>query len=424
MKEELLYFIWQLQYFDKQSLITTDYQPLQILSQGIRNEHSGPDFEQARIRLEPMEWIGSVEIHVRASDWDAHGHQHDEAYNRVVLHVVWQQDKKVLRQDGTLIPTLTLSNRVSAKVLQVYERLIFTPPAQQDIACAFHLPRVNNLVKLSMLEKTAVARLERKSQEILNRLKSNRGDWGETAYQTLFRSFGFRVNTDPLEQLSQSLPRSLVAHYQYNFTNLVALLLGQAGLLHEKDIPVEWQQQYKFLQKKHPLDPPALSRSQWRFFRTRPANFPTVRIIQLAKVLATYAANLSPLFRGQTLPEYYALFDTAARKYQDPTPVLGRESMHQILINAVIPYQFAYGMYLHEQPWKDQALSLLQAIPAEKNQVVSKYRKYGYSVATAFDTQAVLELHHQFCQPKKCLSCTIGGSIVKNSKIFVTSVSH
>ena len=424
MKEELLYFIWQLQYFDKRSIKTTHGEPLQVLAQGTRNEHSGPDFDQARLYVGGIEWVGSVEIHVDASDWNTHGHQHDEAYNRVVLHVVWRENQTVYRQDGTPIPTLTLKGLVSENILQNYRHLVFEASARQAIPCASQLPYVDDITKLSMVEKAAVLRLARKSQEIETRLKKNRGDWSITAYQMLVKSFGFQVNADSFEQLSYAVPLALVTRYQRDVGALVALLLGQAGLLDDKGWPGAWRETYQFLRAKHRLSGSALARSQWRFFRTRPANFPTVRTIQLARLLASHPGDITRLFACLPPEQHVALFKGAGKEPLATIPAMGEESIHTLVINAVVPYQFAYGNFFGEQRWKDHALSLLQALPSEKNQLVNKYRRYGYPLKSAFDTQGVLELHHSFCEKKQCLSCAIGGSIVKNNKLVVTSAPH
>ena len=371
-----------------------------------------------------MEWVGSVEIHLDASDWEVHGHQRDPAYNGVILHVVWHADRIVYRQDGTPMPTLVLKNRVAPSVIDNYRQLVFHTPDQQDIACATLLPEVNEIQKLTMLDKAAALRLERKSQEILDRLDKNRGDWSVTAYQTLFQSFGFRVNQAPFEQLSRAAPPSLLAKYQQDFTSVVALLVGQAGLLENEAWPKQWQETYEFLRIKHQLQGSALARSQWRFFRTRPANFPTVRIVQLAAILVGYPAGLAPLFEPKSVPKLLALIKETQRALPELIPAIGRESVHKILINAVIPYQFAYGSFYKEQSRRDHALTLLQALPAENNRLVKKYRNYGYPLASALDTQAVLELHQSFCKPKRCLSCAIGGSIVKTDNLFATTVSR
>lgn len=424
MREELLYFVWILQHFDKQAITTEDGRALTVINTGVRNAHSGPDFASARIKLAEMDWVGSVEIHLNASDWNIHGHQRDPAYNGVILHVVWHNDQVVYRQDGTPMPTLVLENRVAPAVIESYRQLVFQAPDQQDIACVSHLSEVSQVQKLTMLDKTVALRLERKAQEILDRLEKNRGDWSATAYQTLFQSFGFRVNQAPFEQLSRAVPLSLLTKYQHDFSSVVALLLGQADLLENEEWPDQWHETYEFLKTKHQIEGSALARSQWRFFRTRPANFPTVRIVQLAAILVTYRSRLAPLFEPGSVPDFYSLVKETQQILPEFTPAIGQESIHKILINAVIPYQFAYGNFYREQLRKDHALTLLQALSAENNHLVSKYRKYGFPITSALDTQAVLELHQSFCKPKRCLSCAIGVSIVKTNHLSVASGSH
>ena len=424
VREELLYFVWMLQYFDKRALCTEDGHLVTIVGPGVRNAHSGPDFANARIKISEMEWVGSVEIHLNASDWNVHGHQTDPAYNGVVLHVVWHADQVVYRQDGSAMPTLVLQNRVSSSVIDKYRHLVFHTPDQHDIPCSSLLPKVDEIKKLAMLDKAATLRLGRKSQEIRQRLDKNQGDWSATAYQTLFQSFGFRVNQAPFEQLSRAVPPALLAKYRHDFPSVVALLLGQAGLIEDERWPREWHETYEFLRAKHQLMGSALTRSQWRFFRTRPANFPTVRVVQLAAVLTGTPPGLGWLFEPESVQKHQTLIRDTQQQLPEFAPPLGRDSIRKIMINAVIPYQFAYGNFFGQQAVKDHALSLLQALPAEENHLVRKYRSYGYSLSSALDTQAVLELHRSFCKPKRCLSCTIGGSIVKPSNSFVTSGAH
>ncbi len=397
-------------------------QPLTIVRPGQRNTNSGPDFSDARIRVGEINWVGSVEIHVKASDWNAHQHQYDEAYNRVVLHVVWENDRPVYRADHTLIPTLELKSRVSPTLLQNYRHLVFQGPDQQDIPCAALLPQVDPLKKVSMLDRAAVLRLSRKSEDVRRLLDKNRGDWANTAYQMLLRSFGFGVNTAALEQLGYALPWSLLMKYQHDFDATVALLLGQAGLLVKGEWPAAWQDTYRFLSSKHQLKP--LRRSQWQFFRTRPANFPTVRVVQLAAVLTASTHRIEDLFALRTRSEYLTVFRQGNRYLADNTPTLGEGSIDKLLINAVVPYRFAQAEQLHQQHEKDQVLTLLQSVPAEKNRLVSKYKAYGFVLQSAFDTQAVLELDRTFCQAKRCLSCAIGTSIIKDQEIFVSSETH
>ena len=108
MNEYFLHYIWQYQYFDKCDLMTTSGEPVSIFVPGIRNNHSGPDFFNAKIRIGKMDWVGNVEIHIDSSGWTAHHHDVDSAYENVILHVVWKEDKKIARKDHSELPTIEL----------------------------------------------------------------------------------------------------------------------------------------------------------------------------------------------------------------------------------------------------------------------------------------------------------------------------
>ncbi|HZX75280.1 MAG TPA: DUF2851 family protein [Cyclobacteriaceae bacterium] len=91
MNESFLHYIWQLQYFDKKDLRTTDGEAITITAPGKGNTNAGPDFLTAKIRIGDIDWAGSVEIHTNASAWMSHGHDEDSAYDNVILHVVWKK---------------------------------------------------------------------------------------------------------------------------------------------------------------------------------------------------------------------------------------------------------------------------------------------------------------------------------------------
>ncbi|HPW62239.1 MAG TPA: DUF2851 family protein, partial [Cyclobacteriaceae bacterium] len=112
MNESLLHYLWQFQYFDKRDLKTTVGETLNILKPGILNSDSGPDFSQVKVKIGDIDWVGNVEIHVQSSGWYEHKHDQDHAYEIVVLHVVWEENKPVYRNDSTRIPTLQLKDRV------------------------------------------------------------------------------------------------------------------------------------------------------------------------------------------------------------------------------------------------------------------------------------------------------------------------
>jgi hypothetical protein len=98
-------------------LKTIEGDEVRVFHPGNYNSNAGPDFLESKIKIGALEWIGSVEIHIKSSDYNNHQHQVDQAYNNVVLHVVWHNDKEVRREDGTIMPTIELRARVDENLV-------------------------------------------------------------------------------------------------------------------------------------------------------------------------------------------------------------------------------------------------------------------------------------------------------------------
>ncbi len=423
MNESFLHYLWQFQYFDKNDLRSAEGEPISILKAGFLNSNSGPDFSEAKIKIGGIEWAGAVEIHIKSSDWQAHHHETDAAYENVVLHVVWDNDKPVIRKDKTVIPTLELKNRVDVSLLKEYKKLINSPGA---IACEKSFPHVENLVKLSMLDKALMQRLENKADNINEILKLNNGDWDETFYQLLAKNFGFKVNADPFYQLAKSLPYKTILK-QNSLLQVEALLFGQAGMLETKtkdEYITSIFQEYKLLGQKYSLHEARLNPVQWRFLRLRPANFPTVRIAQFAALLYSSKNIFSQLISANSFSSiekflsvgqsaYWCSHYRFGKKAKGAVPNIGEPSVQNIIINTVAPFLVAYGKYKDEQPFIDKALELLQQLPAEQNKITRTWGELGLKVKTAFDSQSLIELYNNFCRKRQCLNCSIGISILK-----------
>ena len=423
MTESFLHYVWQFQYFDRHSLSTTSGEPISVFNPGQRNPHAGPDFFNARIKIDDMEWIGSVEIHIYASGWIEHKHNTDAAYDNVVLHVVWSDDKPVSRSDGTMLPTLELKNRVNEYLLLHYRRLVYSPEA---IPCSSKLFEVKPITVSSMLDKVLVDRLEIKANSVLRMLERNGNDWEETCYQMLTKNFGFKVNNDPFHQLSLALPYKILLKHADKLSQVEALLFGQAGFLEEENEDEYFsllKREYKFLSQKYLLAEKRLNKIQWRFLRMRPANFPTIRIAQLAWLIHKGQKFFSTIIGIQNERELAEFFTVGQSEYwlhhyhffkqfKKEIDTLGDESINSLIINTVAPILVAYGKAKDDQLYIDRAVSILQHIPAETNRVTRRWKELGLNVKTSFDSQAVVELYNNFCLKRRCLDCKIGASLV------------
>lgn len=424
MQEALIQYIWEFQFFDHSSLATTSGDALTIRHPGIRNTHAGPDFSNGRVRIGELEWIGHVEIHFQSSEWYQHHHQHDQAYDNVILHVVWKDDKEVLRKDGTRIPTLELKDRVNDLLLIKYKQLVHNP---QPIPCAAHLSQVRALTVRTMVERATVSRLERKAELFHELLRINDYDREETAYQILARNYGFKVNAEAFLFLAKALPLKFILRHAAQLMHVEALLFGQAGFL-ESDPSDDYtrvlQREYRLLSKKFGLQPRQLHQSQWKFLRLRPANFPTLRIAQFAALLFERRNLFSGMLTIQSHDDALQFFSVQPSLYWQnhydfgkPAPDIkgtpGKDSIDNLVINSVVAVRVAVSKLSDDPEHIERALDLLQQMKSENNTILRQWGALGVKSETAFDGQGLLELYQYYCQKRRCLDCSIGSSLVR-----------
>ena len=125
MKEDLLQYIWQFQYFNNSELFTSSGEAIQIINTGTHNTNQGADFTNAKIKIGKTIWAGNVELHINSSDWDMHHHSGDPNFNNVILHVVWNNNAIIKDRFGTIIlHTLELKSRVPKLLLERYKMLM------------------------------------------------------------------------------------------------------------------------------------------------------------------------------------------------------------------------------------------------------------------------------------------------------------
>lgn len=420
MDEQFLHYIWKYQKFEQKKLKLTDNQTLKVFYPGNHNQDSGPDFEEARIKIDAIEWAGQVEIHVHSSDWNHHNHQHDPAYENVILHVVWAHDEEI-QLNGVAIPTLELKSIVDLDLIEKYKKHV---QSNQEILCSSQLIDVSPLTKCSMLDRILVERLEEKAARILDYLKNNKNDWEDVTYWTLAINFGFSTNKDAFMRLTELLPFAKLKKVLHNDQSTEALLIGQAGFLdEEKD---EYQRTLKstfnFLSKKFELPDPMI-RAQWKFGRLRPANFPTVRLAQLASLLHHQPKLFTVLTRTEsteelkkqlrpTLNSYWQKHYDFGKVREKTIMHFGQTTFENILINTVAPLLAAYARHTANLSYMDRAISLLESLSAESNRITKKWSKIGSHPKTAFDSQAFIQLFKNYCQKRRCLQCNIGVEIL------------
>ena len=422
--EDFLHYVWKFRLFDRIDLQTNDGEELEILSAGLHNSDSGPDFQNARVRIGETVWAGNVEVHLSSSDWQKHGHAADNAYGNVILHVVYRDDEPLILTNGRRVPTLELQNRIPADLYNRYHNLIFGN--QTIIPCEANIGSVDSLTLHNWLTRVLVERLEKRSAAVITALNKNRGDWEETFYQFLAANFGFKTNALPFELLAKSMPQNILAKHKNNPVQIEALIFGQAGFLNDSvadEYPLKLKKEYGFLQKKYQLTP--VENHLWKFMRLRPLNFPTIRLAQFAALVVRSNHLFSKLLEIRDVKGLRDLFtDIKVNTYWEThyrfdvgsTPSaknLGPASIDVLLLNTLALFLFSYGKHNQVQHYINRSLQLLEYLPNENNKIVTDFSNLGVKIKTAFESQALLELKNNYCNYKKCLQCGVGNRILK-----------
>lgn len=422
MKEEVLWVLWQYLYFDTTQLFTTEGQPLYIKSNGHKHCNSGPDFTEAAILLEGIHWKGDVEIHIKSSDWYKHQHELDPAYESVILHVVYHHDRVVYRTDGTAIPTLELKHYIPESFWKKYEALI---QGESSIACAELSHELIPIRWQQMKDRALIERLEQKSKQWLPEFPQH-PDWKNIAFQLLAKGFGSNLNDDLFLRVATKIDVHLLTKLSYDSIKIEALLMGMSGWLQTKQIQEDYyvrlQKEFDYLAHTYSLEI-NVEAHEWKFLRTRPANFPTLRMAQLISVLQQPlwydqifqedVRIIKQALKGAIANEYWKFHTHFGRESHVNSLQIGNDFMELVIINAVVPFMTLQAMYYKEDVIWDKIFKILEQLPAENNRYTRLWSDIGISVQNAADSQSLLQLYKHYCSEKKCLSCSIGIQLLK-----------
>jgi len=418
MDEQLLQHIWQHQLYYSQDLHTTKGKRVEIINPGTLNKDAGPDFYCSQIMIGDIKWHGCVEIHKKASDWNAHKHSEDKMYNSVVLHVVADYDCDIYNSEGAEIPALVLNfnPKITKNYQQLYESNLW-------VACEKSFNIIDPFLLSIWLESLIIERLERKSVNILKILSENQNNYNETFYQMLSLNLGFKTNAAPFEIVSRQLKLQTLKKFADDILKVEAAIFGMAGFLENQPVD-EYQatlkREFEVLKSRFSLTP--VEQTMWKFFRMRPTNFPTQRLAQLSSIIANSTDFVGLLLNIKDLNEltehfrkpvsdYWQNHINFGKKSSKKHYSLGKESINNILINTVVPFLFVYGLKHGDEELKNKALSWLENIETEDNQIIRKWQTLT-TIENAKQSQAFLELKNEYCTNKRCLQCRIGSRIV------------
>lgn len=421
MTEEFLQYTWKHVLFDRSVLKTTDGKPIEIIHSGLYNTDAGPDFFNAQLRIGDTLWAGNVEVHIKSSDWFKHKHQDDGAYKNVILHVVWENDKEITLPGGFNVPALELKKFIAKDIYKKYEEL---KTSSRSIPCENEIHKVTQLTLYSWLDRLVAERLERKTNLITSNLEKSVNDWEETFYRLVLRTLGNPLNSEPFERLAGVLPFKIIHKHRADIVQLEALLLGQAGFLEgnfKDEYVIRLQKEYQYLIHKLSLTP--MSKSEWKFMRIRPPQFPTIRLAQIAAVIHNEEHLFRKAMEADTVDDIIKLFSvkpsgywlthfqpgkTSARK----AGAIGKSTIEILAINAVIPTMFIYGRNTGKEEIAEKALALLHSLKPESNSIIKKWASAGITASDAYESQALLQLRKEYCDMRRCVNCAIGHQLM------------
>jgi hypothetical protein len=421
--EQLLQFIWLHKYYNKPALTTLQGEAVSVLFAGQWNTNNeGPDFSEAHIKIGNTDWYGNIEVHIKTSHWLQHKHQNNKHYENVILHVVYEND---IPLETLNMPTVALQHILPHSLLNNYEALM-----QQNtlaIPCANSINQVKDITLLLWQQKMVVERLMQKTNKIFEALAQSKEHWEAIFWHALARNFGLKVNADTFEQMANSIDVNILYKHKTNFLQLEALLLGQAGLLsnsHTDNYAIMLYKEHQYLKAKWKLTPIAKPIS---FLRMRPANFPTLRLSQLAQLINKSHFLLSAIKEHQEIATVKKLLKVVANNYWDThftfdeqttnsEKALGSTMIDNICINTIIPFVYAWGKYYKDQQLQDKAIAWLEQLKAESNTITKIFEGLNLKAKNAAESQGQIYLYNQYCTQKKCLECSIGNSILKKSE--------
>ncbi|MCH8126578.1 DUF2851 family protein [candidate division KSB1 bacterium] len=439
LSENFLYHIWDGLHLRLKELMTMDGRRIEIIHRGKWNMDSGPDFLGAILKFNESLIKGDVEIHIRVSDWFNHNHQNDAAYNNVILHAVLQKPAKptpAVTESGRIPQTLILGDFLDESLSRLrarVDKIQAEPPKSWPDICL--LSGKENPKILQRLEFWGLERLNQKKQRFLE--ERSYFQFNDLFYQGLCEALGYSKNQNPFLKLALLLSLdkiwTLLSHNDHEsmLEKLQGVLFGAAGFLEQtnekkESYPestrkfvnglcshwVEFKKQYSMTN---------LDKSEWRFLRLRPSNFPTVRLAGLCRLLLLKRSTgfmepvlsifrdlknkpqkiFNQLQRQFIVPGYgfwqdHVRFEEAEFSSKKPLTLIGTSKAREIVINVVLPVVSGYA----EETEDYELLSLVKqtyliAPKNQSNELTRKMDKQVFKNKSKEITPALSACHQQ-----------------------------
>lgn len=429
--EKILQYAWKWRLFGGEDQHLADGRRLRIIDPGELNTADGPDFFNAKIKIDGCEWAGNVELHMRASDWWRHGHHLDPAYSSIILHVVAVDDARLSDAAGREIPQFLFP--LSPEIYELYARLSADASVPPPVRCWHKLHELPRLIVADAVASAAYERLYAKAAHILENVSKLGGDMAHAGLVAVARALGFGKNSDVFEQTAMRLNLNHCSRHADDQMQLDAMLFGTAGLLNKNPSVCDdyfdvLYSEFIFLAHKYGLRPvPAVS---WKRSGMRPANFPHRRLAYLSRLIpgattllsrikecGTNVDALTQLFTIEFTGYWACHYSFGTPSQRDTSAALGESSIHLVIINAVAPLMFAAGLAEGNVELTEAAVDLLEKLAPENNVYIRDWARAGIRPDSAFTSQGLIQLRKIYCGRNECLRCRIGNRLMRSQAL-------
>jgi Protein of unknown function (DUF2851) len=425
--EKFLYHIWDAQHL-KNNLQTVASKSVKILYHGRWNTDSGPDFKDAILEIDGEVKRGDVEIELNSYNWHLHEHDENPGFNNVILQVVFEHNGRYsynFTENSDQIEILQISEQLDEDVSKLLKKYSNKEFKSIDQTCKLF----KNIADQDFEHKLSELGLQRFEKKI-KRFSAEHffADFDQLIYQGLFESLGYSKNKFQMLQIALKFPFRCLKTMKVKgmtYDEFVSILLNSTGLTSHLpstfpiELKIKWIEKYS--QQNYSTD---TFDPGWKLFRIRPANHPSIRILQVSQIIydsleTSFFNQIIKLFSFSTGEFTIAklrknLYDFL-RKSPDFLPErykLGRTRIDTILINIILPLA---AIYANEKKYNDLSRVIYHVYSSypgltgnfitnfmekylSKNQMKIINKKANYQ-------QGLLKLYYDKCQFHDCENC-------------------
>ncbi|MDR2885856.1 MAG: DUF2851 family protein [Rikenellaceae bacterium] len=340
-----------------------------------------------------------------------------------VLHVVSAASPQLHTPHGAEVPQVVAMPGLAD--VDLYARVRTGGGAGGESPCAAWIRDLDEVKRLDLFTRLYDDRAQRKYAEVLALLDEGRQDWNYVLYMLFFRAMGGSDLKEQYASVARRVPYHAVAHEKGEPRRIEAMLLGASGLLDRREddsYTVELKRDFDYLSRKYGISPMAYT--AWRSDHLVNYAPPVLRLVQIAGFLVAREFIFDKIMACRTPKDLYSVFRAEISDYwlaqfqpsrSGVSPgALGRGKIELLGINLVVPLMYAYAVHTADDTLREAAIDQLDALEPESNRKTSAWRRQGVVMRSAHDSQAILELHNEYCVPGRCYRCRVGNQTLKN----------